>query len=48
MSTDRELLELAAKAAGYDYAKHGGYIVVDGIPGTGTPSSTTATRCGWP
>ena len=37
MSTDRELLELAAKAAGYDYAKHGGYIVVDGIPGNWNP-----------
>ena len=35
--TDRELLELAAKAAGYDYAKHGGYIVVDGIPGNWNP-----------
>lgn len=37
MSTDRELLDLAAKAAGYDYAKHGGYIVVDGIPGNWNP-----------
>jgi hypothetical protein len=37
MKTDRELLELAAKAAGYDYAKHGGYIVVDGIPGNWNP-----------
>lgn len=36
-TTDRELLELAAKAAGYDYAKHGGYIVVDGIPGNWNP-----------
>ena len=27
------LLEMAAKAAGYYYSKHGGYIVVDGIPG---------------
>ena len=35
--SDRELLELAAKAAGYDYAKHGGYIVVDGIPGNWNP-----------
>ena len=35
--TDREMLELAAKAAGYDYAKHGGYIVVDGIPGNWNP-----------
>jgi hypothetical protein len=34
---DRELLELAAKAAGYEYAKHGGYIVVDGIPGNWNP-----------
>lgn len=33
VKADRELLELAAKAAGYEYAKHGGYIVVDGIPG---------------
>lgn len=35
--TDRELLELAAKAAGYEYAKFGGYIVVDGIPGNWNP-----------
>ena len=35
--TDREYLELAAKAAGYEYAKHGGYIVVDGIPGNWNP-----------
>jgi hypothetical protein len=35
--TDRELLELAAKAAEYNYAKHGGYIVVDGIPGNWNP-----------
>lgn len=35
--TDRESLELAAKAAGYEYAKHGGYIVVDGIPGNWNP-----------
>ena len=35
--SDRELLELAAKAAGYEYAKHGGYIVVDGIPGNWNP-----------
>lgn len=34
---DRELLELAAKAAGYQYAPHGGYIVVDGIPGNWNP-----------
>lgn len=39
MTTDRELLELAAKAAGYEYAKHGGYIVVDGIPGNWNPLS---------
>ena len=37
--TDRELLELAAKAAGYEYAKNGGYIVVDGIPGNWNPLS---------
>lgn len=30
---DKRLLEMAAKAAGYYYSKHGGYIVVDGIPG---------------
>lgn len=36
-TTDREPLELAAKAAGYEYAKHGGYIVVDGIPGNWDP-----------
>ena len=35
--TDREMLEMAAKAAGYEYAKHGGYIVVDGIPGNWNP-----------
>ena len=35
--TDRELLERAAKAAGYEYAKHGWYIVVDGIPGNWNP-----------
>jgi len=35
--TDRELLELAAKAAEYEYAKNGGYIVVDGIPGNWNP-----------
>ena len=34
---DRELLELAAKAAGYDYSKFCGYIVVDGIPGNWNP-----------
>ena len=37
VETDRELLELAAKAARYQYAKHGGYIVVDGIPGNWNP-----------
>ena len=37
MTTDRELLEMAAKAARYQYAKHGGYIVVDGIPGNWNP-----------
>lgn len=37
MTTDRELLEMAAKAARYRYAKHGGYIVVDGIPGNWNP-----------
>jgi len=35
--TDRELLELAAKAAGYDYRSPAGYIVVDGIPGNWNP-----------
>ena len=34
---DRELLVLAAKAASYEYYKHGGYIVVDGIPGNWNP-----------
>lgn len=34
---DRELLELSAKAAGYEYAKFGGYIVIDGIPGNWNP-----------
>ena len=33
----RRLLELAAKAAGHQYAPHGGYIVVDGIPGNWNP-----------
>ena len=37
MTTDRELLEMAAKAARYQYATHGGYIVVDGIPGNWNP-----------
>ena len=35
--TDRELLELAAKAAGYEYHSPAGYIVVDGIPGNWNP-----------
>lgn len=35
--TDRELLELAAKAAGYKYHSPAGYIVVDGIPGNWNP-----------
>lgn len=35
--TDRELLELAAKAAGYDYRPENGVIVVDGIPGNWNP-----------
>ena len=35
--TDQELLELSAKAAGYKYAKNGGYIVVDGISGNWNP-----------
>ena len=37
MTNDRELLELTAKAAGYEYAKFGGYIVIDGIPGNWNP-----------
>ena len=37
--TDQELLDLSAKAAGYKYAKNGGYIVVDGIPGNWNPLS---------
>ena len=37
MKTDRELLELAAKAAGYQYMPANGCIVVDGIPGTWNP-----------
>lgn len=37
MKTDRELLELAAKAAGYDYKPLSGAIVVDGIPGNWNP-----------
>ncbi len=35
----KELLELAAKAAGYEYAKNGGYIIVDGIPRNWNPLS---------
>lgn len=35
--TDRELLELAARAAGYDYRPENGAIVVDGIPGNWNP-----------
>lgn len=35
--TDRELLELAAKAAGYDYNPRNGVIVADGIPGNWNP-----------
>ena len=42
--TDRELLELAAKAAGYKYAKNGGYIVVDGIPGNWNPLADDGRR----
>ena len=37
MKTDRELLELAARAAGYQYMPANGCIVVDGIPGTWNP-----------
>ena len=37
MKTDRELLELAAKAAGYRYMPANGCIVVDGIPGNWNP-----------
>lgn len=36
-AADREMLKMAAKAARYQYAKHGGYIVVDGIPGNWNP-----------
>lgn len=36
-NTDQDLLELAAKAAGYEYSARGGYIVVDGIPGNWNP-----------
>lgn len=35
--TDKELIELAAKAAGYKYSKSGRYIVVDGIPANWNP-----------
>jgi len=34
---DRELLELAAKAAGYNYLPANSAIVVDGIPGNWNP-----------
>ena len=34
---DRELLELAAKAAGYEYKKHSGCVVVEGIPKNWNP-----------
>lgn len=30
--SDKKLLELAARAAGYKYSPMGGYIVMDGIP----------------
>ena len=35
--TDRELLELAAKAAGYDYMPQNRAIVKDGIPANWNP-----------
>jgi len=35
--TDRELLELAAKAAGYDYRPQNRVIVTDGIPSNWDP-----------
>ena len=35
--TDRELLELAAKAAGYDYMPQNRVIVQDGIPANWNP-----------
>ena len=35
--TDKELLKLAAKAAGYQYAKFGGYLVVNGVLGNWDP-----------
>lgn len=51
MDTDRELLELAAKAAGIEIqAACDGTCCIDmasGSPCTGTPSPTTAPRCGW-
>ncbi len=34
---DRRLLEMAARAAGYDYRPQNGCIVVDGIPGNWNP-----------
>lgn len=37
MMADRELLELAAKAAGYKYRPANECIVVDGVPGRWTP-----------
>ena len=37
MKTDRELLELAAKAAGYDYKPQNGAIVAGGIPANWNP-----------
>ena len=37
MHEDKKLLELAAKAAGYDYRPAQGVIVVDGIPGNWNP-----------
>ena len=35
--TNRELLELAAKAAGYQYTNCGRYIIMDGIPENWNP-----------
>lgn len=40
--TDRELIELAAKAAGYDYMPANSVIVVDGIPGNWNPLESDA------
>jgi hypothetical protein len=37
MTTDRELLELAARAAGYKYKSANECIVIDGIPGRWNP-----------